>query len=422
MKLLSVDEARRRMLAPIEPLEVETVDLPLALGRVLASTLRASEDLPRFHHSSMDGYAVRAVDTQGASESAPVQLRVIGEAAAGHQHSPSLEQDQAIRITTGAALPAGADAIVPVEATDHAAPMAGENLPEVIAILEAVDAGSYVRPAGLDVKRGELVLQGGHRLRTQDLGLLAALGFVEVEVFRTPRVGVLSTGDEVLPLGEELAPGKVRDTNGVMISSMLVAEGCIPVPLGVAGDTHASVRDRLEHGLSQGVDLILTTAGVSMGAHDHVRAVLAEEGTLDFWKVNVRPGKPLAYGSYSGIPFLGLPGNPVSAWTTFFLFARSVIWALQGSLAIEPPTVKATLKDAIHSDGRESYLRAIVARTDDGYEADLTGSQDSAVLSSLVRCNGLVRVPPGTRDLDKGNQVEVLLFEGQVLGATGVES
>jgi molybdopterin molybdotransferase len=412
MDLLSLEEARRRLLASVNPLDSEIVPLKQSLGRVLAKPVTAPDRLPRFDHSSMDGYAVRAADTGNALPSIPIRLDVIGEATAGGTKTLELGSGQAIRVTTGAALPLGADAVIPVEDTDEPGPMTGTDLPPSVSVLAAVGAGDHVRPAGLDVDRGEEVLSAGHRLRPQDLGMLAALGLPEAEVVQKPRVGVLSTGDEVVPLGAELSSGRIWDSNGIMISSMLEAEGCDAIDLGIARDTRESVRDRLAAAEAEGASLIISSAGVSMGAHDYVRTVVEEAGDLAFWRVNIRPGKPLVSGSFAGIPFLGLPGNPVSAWMTSVLFVRPLVQRLQGMRDREDLTVYARIEEPIESDGRESYLRGIVERESDGYHVELTGSQDSGVLSSLVIGNGLIRIPAGTREVKAGSTVEVVLLPG----------
>lgn len=409
---LSVTEALARLTADLQAVEAERVPLERALGRVLAAEISAPHALPPFDNSAMDGYAVQAADLNGATPEDPVRLTVVGEAAAGSAELPSVGSGQAVRITTGAPLPAGADSVVPVEHTDEPGPMAGTALRAQVLIKRSAQPGAYVRRAGQDVRGGATILRAGRCLRPQDIGMLAALGASEPLVRRPVRVAVLSTGDEVVGLEDELAPGQIRDSNGHMLAAFIAATGAEPLRLGIAEDTEGSVRSHLGAALEGNADLILTSAGVSMGAHDYVRQVLTEEGSLSFWRVNIRPGKPLAHGHYGGLPFLGLPGNPVSAWITFAVFARPVILRLQGRQQGAPMMVRADLEHEIESDGRESYLRARLAHRQNRYTVRLTGSQDSGVLSSLVEANSLIRLPAGSRYVEAGATVDVWLMGG----------
>ena len=410
--LLSVEQALERLTADLKPVGAEAIPLVEALGRVLAEPVRASHPLPPFANSSMDGFAVRAADVQQAASDQPVQLAVVGEAAAGAEALPSVGPGQAARITTGAPIPPGADAVVPVEATDSPEPMAGQALPKQIAVGRSVAAGDYIRPAGLDVQAGSVVLEHGRVLQPQDIGLLAALGVDRPLVSRKVRVAVFSTGDEVVEVDKPLRPGKIRDSNGYMLAALLQQAGAEPLRLGIAADTPQAVEDQLNRASEAQADLILTSAGVSMGAHDFVRQVIEQHGRLDFWRVNIRPGKPLVYGGYRNIPFVGLPGNPVSAWVTFYLFVAPMLDALRGAVSGGPLVVDAELVEPIESDGRESYLRAHLWRVSDGYVARLTGSQDSGVLTSLVEANALLRLPAGTLGLKAGDKVETWLIAG----------
>ena len=398
----------------------EEVELQQALGRVLAQEVRAPHPLPPFAHSAMDGYAVRSADIKAATKDQPRQLEVIGEAAAGQMPAAKLNEAQAVRITTGAPIPHGADCVVPVEMTSQPEPMGGTELASVVHINEPVERGGHIRPAGLDVNSDELLLPAGQRLRPQDIGLLGAVGLKNPMVRRRPRVAVISTGDEVLEIDRELEPGTIRDANGVMIEAVLQAEGAAPLRLGIASDSRESVRQHLDGAIEQKADLILSTAGVSMGAHDYVRLVVEEQGELNFWRVNVRPGKPLAFGNYRGVPFVGLPGNPVSAWVTAMLFVRPALAAMLGRPQPKPLTLKAHLESEVQSDGRESYLRAVVHPADEGHRVKLTGSQDSAVLSSLVKANCLLLVPAGVKELSAGEEVEIwMMGEEGMLEAKG---
>lgn len=408
--LIPVDQAIEQLAQALPLLPTEKIDLAQALGRVLAEPIHAPHPLPPFDHSAMDGFAAKSEDLVGASNQSPVNLEVVGEVAAGHIASERLASGQAARITTGAPLPSGADCVVPVELTANPAPMAGADLAASVQIQQAVAAGEYVRRAGLDIKAGDQLLPTGHRLRPQDIGLLAAAGIAQPMVRRVARVAVISTGDEVIEIDRPLEPGLIRDSNGMMLMALLQANGADPIRLGIAQDERAAVKGHLDRAVEQGADLILSSAGVSMGAHDYVRLILEEHGRLSFWRVNVRPGKPLAHGSYRDVPFIGLPGNPVSAWVTFSLFVRPALAAMSGQPRPYGRTVTATLQEQVESDGRESYLRVILTKDASGFQARLTGSQDSAVLSSLVKANGLMIIPAGTERLPAGSQVEVWLM------------
>lgn len=409
---LSVSQALERLLAGVRPLDAETIPLELALGRVLAAPVVAPIDLPPFAHSAMDGFAVRAEDVSSSTADAPVRLAVTGDIAAGAADLPKVGAGEAIRIMTGGPIPSGADCVVPVEHTGQNAPMAGMDLPASIDVFQASQPGQFVRPAGLDVTRGQEVMHAGHRLRPQDLGLLASLGVAEPSVVRQPRVAVLSTGDELVPVDAALSPGKIRDSNGVTVRTFVRQVGGLALELDIAADTQESVLERLNQAVGRGADLILSTAGVSMGAYDFVRSVLESQGELAFWRVNIRPGKPLAFGTFEGIPFLGLPGNPVSAWVTFAVFVWPLIERLEGARGGQRWQVEAVFDEDVESDGRESYLRSRVRKVNGEYHAVLTGSQDSGVMTSMVSANGLAILPAGVTHLPAGSKTTVWMLGG----------
>lgn len=408
--LKSVEAARHELLARLEPVGMEERELLDCLNRVLAEDITSPHSLPPFDASSMDGYAVRAQDVAGASYDDPARLEVIGEAAAGHEAALNLKSGQAARITTGSVIPVGANAVVPVEWTGTFEPQAGEDVVRSIAVSKPAGPGAFIRPAGLDVEQGQLVLTEGTRIKVQDIALMAATGRDSAVVHRRPRVAVFSTGDELRDPGDELSPGAIYDANGPMIRAALIETGVEPVWLGIIRDTKTEVEKALNDAVQLGCDLVLSTAGVSMGSHDYVRLVLEEQGELEFWRVNIRPGKPLAFGSYQEIPFIGLPGNPVSSWLTFNVFVRPAVRALSGEPQRERLVVPSILEVEVDSDGRESYLRAVVTFNGDSFRIRPSGSQDSAVLSSLAAANALLIVPQGTERLDKGARVQAWLF------------
>ncbi|HSM55142.1 MAG TPA: gephyrin-like molybdotransferase Glp [Candidatus Sulfomarinibacteraceae bacterium] len=409
---LTVADALDMVLAGVDVLPGEHVPLLQALHRILAQPVVAQDSLPPFANSAMDGYAVRADDVTGASREAPVTLRVVGDIAAGSDEDIVLSAGSAARIMTGAPLPEGANAVIPVEDTSEPWRDAERQLPQQIEIYRQVGAGDYVRYPGEDIEAGTEVLPTGHLLRPQEIGVLASLGVAQVPVIRRPRIGVLATGDELIAVEEPLSPGKIRNSNGYAQTAQVSSLGAKPVVLGVAGDSERKVRDRLQAGLDAGVNLFVSSAGVSVGAYDVVKAVLEREGNVGFWRVRMRPGKPLAFGTYAGVPYLGLPGNPVSAMVSFERFVRPAILKMAGHTVLERPRVAVRVTEALTSDGRESYLRAHVARAEDGdYIATTTGSQGSHIMTSLVKANALVIVPEGVTEVAAGQCLEALMID-----------
>jgi molybdopterin molybdotransferase len=408
--LLSVGEALQRLLKVFSPVELEELPLDQAVGRVLARPVRSSLDLPRFNNSSMDGFAVRAADVATASDTEPVVLPVMGDIPAGANVSFTLKNGHAVRIMTGAPLPQGSDAVVPVEWTDHNSRQVGTAVPHSVKLFKSVQIGDYVRPIGQDVITGETVLEAGVRLRPQEAGFLAMLGISRVGVYRMPRVAVFSSGDELLPAGADLEPGKIYDANTTMLVAQIKKYGGQAISLGVIPDRLEAVRECLDKGAATKVDLILSSAGVSVGAFDYVRPVVEENGRLDFWRVNMRPGKPVAFGNYRGIPFIGLPGNPVSAFVGFEVFVRPVLLKLSGRSRVRE-SLKVLLDEPIESDGRESYLRAVVRNENGRWRARLTGHQGSGNLRSLVQANALLLVPSEVKSLPAETEIDAWLFD-----------
>ena len=409
--MLSVDEALQRILQDLPPLPAETIGLESGLGRVLARDFYANINLPPFANSSMDGYALRAADLEGASPDNPVRLAVVMDIPAGASPERPVGPGEAARIMTGAPLPDGADAVVPVEQTDanwnREAPAA---LAPILRVMTTLQTGDYVRPVGENVRAGQQVLAAGTRLRPQHLGMLAALGQAEVSVTRQPRVAIVSSGDEIIDVGETLAPGQIYDVNSYTIEGLVHELGGIPLRQPVAGDDLQQVRGMFDTALGQDPDLIISTAGVSVGAHDLVRDVLEELGDLNFWRVNMRPGKPLAWGRVRGLPFFGLPGNPVSAMVTFQVFVRPALQRLTGHKH-DLQAARATLCEDIESDGRRSFLRVSLERSRGRLLARSTGTQSSGALISMVLADGLLIVPEGVTQVAAGTELEVLLLQ-----------
>ncbi|WP_420642488.1 gephyrin-like molybdotransferase Glp [Candidatus Leptofilum sp.] len=410
---LTVEEALTAVLSGVSVLAAEQVPLLDALGCVLAEDVVAKDSLPPFANSSMDGYALVASDLARATTENPATLRVVGDVAAGTVLEVTIKSGTAVRIMTGAPLPPGADAVVPVEDTNEAWRDRERPLPEQIQVTRSVKPGDYIRHPGEDIEAGQTILREGHILRPQEVGVLASLGVSQISVIRRPKVAIIATGDELLEVDQPLQPGKIRNSNGYTQAAQIIALGAEPVQLGIAGDTETAVRQKLQAGLDANVDLFISSAGVSVGAYDVVKAVLEAEGNVGFWRVRMRPGKPLAYGTYHGVPYLGLPGNPVSAMVSFERFARAAIRKMAGHTQLERPTIPVTVQNEIHSDGRESYIRASVAPADEGvgYTAVLTGDQGSHILTSLVKANALLIVSEGVKKVPAGSQLNAWMID-----------
>ncbi len=402
--MLGVEEAIDRFLSHFRPLDMERVPILEALGRVLAEDVAAEMDIPPLSNSAMDGYAVRCEDTEDARPEAPRRLRVVADLAAGYVLDQPIQPGTAVRIMTGAPVPPGTGAVVPFEEV--------ETDGEDILVFKAYPPNKNVRAAGEDVRAGQVVLTKGAVLRPQEIGMLAALGYTDIAVHRRPRVAILSTGDEVIDVTDPWQPGKIRDANSYSNAAQVLKYGGIPIRLGIARDTIDDLTAKIRSGLEQGVDLFLTSGGVSVGDFDVVKKVLATEGEITFWRVRMKPGKPLAFGTIHGVPLLGLPGNPVSAMVSFELFARPAILTMLGRTRLDKPTVDAILVDEIsRKDGRRHYVRVTLEERDGTRYARLTGDQGSGILLSMVKADGLAIIPEDADHLPAGSSVRVLLFD-----------
>ncbi len=398
--LETVAAAQQRLLDSLTPLGAELVGLDGALGRVLAEAVEASHDLPGFDNSAMDGYAVRVTDLLGARVEAPVSLAVVGESRAGAA-PPELTPGAAIRIMTGAPLPAGADTVVRQEDTQR---RGADVLVEV-----ATPRGTHVRRRGEDLRAGQTVLEPGRTLSAIDLGVAAALGRDEVLVRRRPRVGVLATGDELVAAGGSLGGSRVIDSNSPMLIAAVREAGGDPTFLGIAADTPDAVRGLLR---VDGYDVIVSSAGVSVGDHDHVRDVVAELGEVNTWRIAMRPGKPMLIGTVGTALFLGLPGNPVSASVTFELFVRPAIRRLQGAAELMRRRLSVRLGEAMQKPvGLETYARAVLQRADGALPVAISsGAQGSHMLRSLAAADCLLVLPAEAAELPEGAIVEAILL------------
>lgn len=408
--LLSVEQARERILSHFQPVETETIPLTACVKRVVGADIVAADDLPLFDNSSMDGFAIRAADTSNATPASPVTLGVVADIPAGSTPTTSLAHGQAARIMTGAHMPEGADAVIPVEDTDFHDRAPGTRAPATITIGKTMKRGDNVRLRGMDVRAGDVVLKKGSVLKPQDVGLLATLGFAEVKAHKKPLVALLSSGDELLEAGAPLESGKIRDSNSYMLASLAENAGAEVLRLGIARDTRESVQGLIEQAVMLKADLILSSAGVSIGAFDFVKEVVESNGSLDFWRVNMRPGKPLAFGHYREVPFIGLPGNPVSAFVGFEVFVRDAIGRLGGISDGSRRRVRVRSEEEILSDGRESYLRAVIREENGQTFAKLTGHQGSGNILSLVQANALLIIPAGVKCVPADQEVDAWLL------------
>ena len=413
--MLSVEEAYDRIMTSFSPLQMEETPLLEALGHVLAQDIRSPLDLPPAANSGMDGYAVRNEDIRDASSGSPRILKVAGLVAAGQVPSVAVLPGTAIRIMTGAIVPAGADTVVPFEETDEIErKQAGKPLEEV-AIMADLPLGCNVRPAGEDVLRGQLVLESGTVIRPAEVGVLASLGMEMVPVIRKPVVAILATGDELVPAGRPLEDGKIYDSNSMSVAASVIRCGGVPKQLGVAKDDIDDLRRKLAEAVDS--DLIITSAGVSKGDYDIVKDVLTQQGDMNFWSVRMRPAKPLAFGHLrkSGgkqVPVLGLPGNPVSAMVAFEMFARPAIRAMLGKKQLPRPLVYGVLTAPIHnSDGRRVYARVEVERRNGIYYANPAGPQGSNILTSMSRANGLAICPENLSIKRAGERVHIIMLD-----------
>jgi len=395
--VISVEEARRRLLAPLAALAAEQVALSEAVGRVLAEDVAARRTQPPFAVSAMDGYAVRAADVARV----PARLNVVGSVPAGQAYAGSVGSGEAVRIFTGAPVPSGADTIVIQEDTERDG--------DIVTVREAAPPGHYVRPAGLDFRAGDIGLRAGRLLTARDVGLAAAMNRPWLLLRRRPRIAILPTGDEVVMPGDPVGPNQIVSSNGLALAALVAQCGGIPVHLPIAPDDSTALQ-RIAAGAS-GADFLVTTGGASVGEHDLVRDALEASGlTLDFWKIAMRPGKPLMVGRYRDTPMLGLPGNPVSTLVCGLLFLKPAIERLLGLAAAEAPPVRARLAAALPAnDRRQDYLRATLARGADGtLEARPFDKQDSSMMSLLARADCLVVRQPLAPAAAQGDSVEII--------------
>ncbi|HEV8573822.1 MAG TPA: gephyrin-like molybdotransferase Glp, partial [Dehalococcoidia bacterium] len=399
--MIGVDEALERILSYVTVLPAEERQLVDALGQVLVEDVTSSFDIPPLDNTAMDGYAVRASDTAGAGADSPVQLSVIGEVAAGYEFDGAVGSGTAVRIMTGAPVPEGFDSIVPFEETDEPfekAPAGARSMAAQVRVFKEARPGANIRRRGEDVRAGQVVVPKGTTLRPSEIGVIASVGRESVSAIRRPVVAILSTGDELLTPGEPRAGARIYDSNAHSVGALVQRYGGVPRLLGIAKDTVEALTVKINEGLA--ADLLITSAGVSRGDYDVVKDVLMREGKIDFWTVAMKPGKPLAFGSFRSddgrqVPHIGLPGNPVSSMVAFDLFGRPAIMKMMGKTDWRRPIVRAIAEDRIENrnDPRLFLARCIVTERDGRYYASLTGAQGSGILTSMMRANALTLIP-----------------------------
>ena len=397
---MSADDALARILSGVPALPAVSVPLLDALGLVLAEDVSADRDVPPFRNSAMDGYAVRADDVARA----PAQLRVVGEVAAGGFPDRAIARGEAMRIMTGAPMPDGADTVVRVEDTD--------NRSDVVTITAATPKGLSVRHAGEDLRKGETILTSGTVVRAAEIGLLASVGKAMVRVFKRARVAVLSTGDEIVDVDAPIARGQIRDANRYSLASAIRAAGAEPWVRGIVRDTPDALRAALREAMS--ADVIVTSGGVSVGDHDHLKPVLSELGSIDFWAIAIRPGRPLAFGELRDgerhVPIFGLPGNTVSSLLTFELFVRPALLRMQGRRNVTRPRARARLLEPVDKIKSLRFFARGIYDADAG-TVTTTGPQGSGILRSMSLANCLIDLAEGRDRYEAGETVDLILTE-----------
>lgn len=405
--MISVESAVEIILKEIKPLGVESLDIMSAMGRVLGEDIIAARNNPPWNNSAMDGYALRADDTKTAPDS-PITLKVVYDLPAGHVPKSAIGKGEAVRIMTGAPVPDGADAVIMVELTE-----AGES--GTVVIRSKVSAGENIRKSGEDFKAGDLVIKKGAVIRPAEISMLATTGVPFVFVHKRPRVAVISTGDELVDINEVPHMGKITNSNGYALSALVAECGAVPLPLGIAKDTRESLREKLEAAMD--ADCIISSGGVSVGDYDFVKDVLKDMGSqMIFWKVAMKPGKPLAFGVIGGKPAFGLPGNPISSMVAFEQFVRPSLLKMSGRSAIFRATLNARLtKDIKIKPGRMNFIRAEFRIEDNELIVTPLDGQGSGVISTTVRANSYVIVPEDSAGFKKDEAVKVQPFDESTL-------
>jgi molybdopterin molybdotransferase len=400
--MILVEDALQLILGNIRVLGTERVSILDARDRVLAEDIVAPRNIPPWDNSAMDGYAVRWKDVRHSSRENPGALKVIGDLPAGRVFKGRGKTGEAVRIMTGAPVPEGFDTVVQVEDTEPA----GED----VKIFASPEKGKNIRQAGEDVKAGSPVLEKGDVLRPAHVGMLASFQRCGVAVYQRPRVAILSTGDELLEIDQPWEEGKIVNSNSYSLAALVAESGGIPIQLGIARDRREELSLKIQQGL--GADVLLTSGGVSVGDYDLVKTMLKELGQMNFWKVAMRPGQPLAFGTIGGKPLFGLPGNPVSSMVSFEQFVRPAIRKMSGHSALFRPSLKAVLReDVAKKTGLVHFIRCRLAAEGGKIFASTTGDQGSGILSSMVKAQGLIVLPREQTLARAGEEVNVLILD-----------
>ncbi len=401
--MFGIEQAREVVLDSVVGLASEVVDITSSLNRILACDVYSDIDLPNFNNSAMDGYAVISYDLKGASSEQPILLEVIGEIPAGYTYSGKLANGKAIKIMTGAPIPEGTDAVVPIEYTDTEGAL--------VKVFRSIKKKENIRYKGEDVARGTIVIAKGKKLSPVDIGMLAAQNIREVSVVRLPRVSILATGDEVVDIGEEIAPGKIRDINSYSLYANVIKYGGLPSRLGVAKDNRDAIYRSIEEGLNS--DILVISGGVSVGDYDFVKEVLIEKGvSIKFWKVAIKPGKPILFGVKGNTLIYGLPGNPVSTLVTFREFVLPAMCKMQGRVSKPIIELYAVLeRDISITPGRRHFIMGRICYREGSYFTKPVGNQSSGAINSMLQSNCLIVVPEDIAELKSGEKVLVQLLD-----------
>ncbi|MCX5851570.1 MAG: molybdopterin molybdotransferase MoeA [Deltaproteobacteria bacterium] len=406
--MVAFEEALRRVLDAATTLGCEKAPITGTLGRILGEDIIAARDIPSDDNSAMDGFAVKAADTKGAEKKNPVSLEVVEDIPAGRVPAKSVGSGQAARIMTGALIPRGADAVVPVENT--------ESAEGKVAIHAEAKKGEHLRRRGEDVKKGELVIPRGKVVRPPEIGMMASLGIASASIYRKPTVAIIATGDEIVDISDSPPPGAIISSNSYSLYAQVMECGGVPVSLGISKDTKDDLLRHFREALR--ADIVVSSGGVSMGAYDFVRDVMKEIGaTIQFWQVAQRPGKPVAFGTMEKTLFFGLPGNPVSSMITFEEYVRPAILKMSGHANLFRKMVKARLSgDFEKKKGLRYFARVRVTIEEGEYRAALTGSQGSGILKSMVEANAILVIPEEVTALKQGDFADCQLIDEPISG------
>ena len=404
--MITVEQALETILGQVRVLGAERVDILSARGRVLAQDIVSGLDVPPLDNSAMDGYAVRHADVATASAEKPALLKIMGDLPAGYTSKDILQPGQTLRIMTGAPLPPGADTVIMQENT--------RSDGSTVSILQSEKLGTNVRYAGEDIKKDAVLFQAGTLVRPAHIGIMASIKRAMVSVYQRPRVAILSTGDELVDIDEDLGPGKIVTSNSYSLASLVEDAGGTAIMLGIARDTKEALRSRMLEGLH--ADIIISSGGVSVGDYDFVKDVLQELGAdMKFWKVQMRPGQPLAFGIIGGKPAFGLPGNPVSAMVSFEQFVRPAMRKMSGHARLFRPLIEAIARENVKGrEGRKFFLRCRLAQKDGQWHATTTGEQGSGILMSMAAASGLMVIPADVSGVSAGDRVKVQVLDPEL--------